>query len=104
MAASRDAEAWAAWDRGAPRDSEVGDDVESPTIYTRYRDMFRHLVHEEFRHSLGGPNQNHGSGEVDEDINERSLKDITYLGMFCIDWNSVTRLEDAASATGEESM
>ena len=104
MAVSRDVEAWTAWERGAPRGSEVEDDFEFATIHTRYRDMFRHLVHEEFQHSLGGPNVDRGSGEVDEDVSDQSVKDITYLGMFCIDWNSLTRLEDSASADDEESM
>ena len=72
----------------------VDDDPEIATICTKYRDMFRQLVREEFRHSLGGPNVDHGGGEIDGDVSENSVKDETYVGMFCIEMESFTKLED----------
>ena len=82
----------------------VEDEPEFETIYTKYRSMFRKLVREEFRHSLGGPDRDHGDPEVDGEVSENSVKDQTYLGMSRIEVKSFTTLEDAACAHSEESM
>ena len=72
----------------------VEDEPELETIYTKYRGMFMKIVREVFRHSLGGPNHDYGDPEVQGEVSENSVKDETYVGMFCIEMESFTKLED----------
>jgi len=64
------------------------------SIYTKYRDMFYHLVREELRYSLGGPNGINDSSVTDEEACESNVKNETYLGLFRMDITSLTSLED----------
>ena len=123
LSPSRDAEAWPDWERSAPsggvdrRPSSSGsstvasshtidddDDSYVATIYTKYRDMFYHIVREEFRHSLGGPSVDHSDREPDMDESQRNLKEETYLGMLRMELSSLTILEEPGVANDAQRM
>ena len=84
--------------------SEGDDDAFDVSIYTKYRDMFSHIVREEFRHSLGGPSEDHSERELDVDESEKSLKEEKYLGMLQMDLPSLRFLEEAGVANDAQRM
>ena len=80
---SLDVDAFAGDGCGEVSSVEVDEqNIEYATIYTKYQDMFRKLMREEFRYNLDRPDRDYDDVEVGDEVSENSVKDQTYLGMF----------------------